>query len=226
MAWFWLAIIGLLIPAYYGVYAYAWGIRNEPAAWPAGESPPAGARPSSSSASASCSPTAEPDGSRRAWPELWKAHSTAGAALGTALNVGDPTLWPRWLLMFGLALGTTAVWVLVDTFWLTAKTTDEAYRQWAIGICTEALHARHALGRGGRQYGTSSARGRPICGNHVPVAAAGVDRRHGGRPRPAVAADDDGRLVLATSVPLWPRLPSASSACWASTPSAGKSCRT
>ena len=25
MAWFWLAIIGLLIPAYYGVYAYAWG---------------------------------------------------------------------------------------------------------------------------------------------------------------------------------------------------------
>ena len=28
MAWFWLAIIGLLIPAYYGVYAYAWGIRG------------------------------------------------------------------------------------------------------------------------------------------------------------------------------------------------------
>ena len=26
MAWFWLAIIVLLIPAYYGVYAYAWGI--------------------------------------------------------------------------------------------------------------------------------------------------------------------------------------------------------
>ncbi len=25
MAWFWLAIIGLLIPAYYGVYAYAVG---------------------------------------------------------------------------------------------------------------------------------------------------------------------------------------------------------
>ena len=28
MAWFWLAIIGLLIPAYYGVYAYAWGLRG------------------------------------------------------------------------------------------------------------------------------------------------------------------------------------------------------
>ena len=30
MAWFWLAIIALLVPAYYGVYAYAWGVRNGP----------------------------------------------------------------------------------------------------------------------------------------------------------------------------------------------------
>ena len=28
MAWFWLAIIVLLIPAYYGVYVYAWGLRD------------------------------------------------------------------------------------------------------------------------------------------------------------------------------------------------------
>ena len=28
MAWFWLAIIALLIPAYYGVYLYAFGLRN------------------------------------------------------------------------------------------------------------------------------------------------------------------------------------------------------
>ena len=55
------------------------------------------------------------------WPELWNDHSIAGAALGTALNLGDPTLWPRWLLMFGLALGTTAVWLLVDVFWLSGK---------------------------------------------------------------------------------------------------------
>ena len=65
------------------------------------------------------------------WPELWKTAQHGGAALGTALNVGDPTLWPRWLLMFGLALGTTAVWLLVDAFWLAGKTADEAYRQWA-----------------------------------------------------------------------------------------------
>ena len=45
MAWFWLAIIVLLIPAYYGVYAYAWGLRNGAEEHGrAGESPPAGAR--------------------------------------------------------------------------------------------------------------------------------------------------------------------------------------
>jgi hypothetical protein len=35
MAWFWMAIIGLLIPAYYGVYAYASRIGDEesPADW-------------------------------------------------------------------------------------------------------------------------------------------------------------------------------------------------
>ena len=28
MAWFWLAIIGVLIPAYYGVYVYAFGLQH------------------------------------------------------------------------------------------------------------------------------------------------------------------------------------------------------
>ena len=54
----------------------------------------------------------------------------AGAALGTALNVADPTLWPRWLLMFGLALGTTAAWMVVDAAWFAARE-SEAYRAWA-----------------------------------------------------------------------------------------------
>ena len=66
------------------------------------------------------------------WLQLWKDHSLAGAALGTALNVGDLTLLPRWLLMFTLAFGTTAVWLLVDTFLLAGQSTDEAYRQWAL----------------------------------------------------------------------------------------------
>jgi hypothetical protein len=133
MAWFWLAIIGLLIPAYYGVYAYAWGLRN-------------GAK--------SIAPWRIAAGwcamifflaisflfvnglslmeHVERWSALWNAHNVAGAALGTALNLGDPTLWPRWLLMFGLALGTTAVWVLADAFFLTGGSVDDAYRHWAI----------------------------------------------------------------------------------------------
>jgi hypothetical protein len=134
MAWFWLAIIGLLIPAYYGVYAYAWGLRNS--------ATPSRFRTAAGYCAALffigigflfANGLSLMDHVDR-WPELWKAHSAAGAALGTALNTGDATLWPRWLMMFGLALGTTAVWVLFDTFWLNTKNTDEAYRQWAIGF--------------------------------------------------------------------------------------------
>jgi hypothetical protein len=135
MAWFWLAIIGLLIPAYYGVYAYAWRFHDGTdgtARWRV--------------AAGWCAAVLfiaigflfangwslmEHVGR---WPDLLRAHSMAGAALGTALNVGDPTLWPRWLLMFGLALGTTAVWVLVDAFWFNNKSAEEAYRRWAIGF--------------------------------------------------------------------------------------------
>jgi len=118
MAWFWLAIIGLLIPAYYGVYAYAWGIRGGDgmARW----------RTAAGWISALfflCIGFLFANGLSlmehvARWPELWTAHSTSGAALGTALNVGDPTLWPRWLLMFGLALGTTAAWAVFDAEWL------------------------------------------------------------------------------------------------------------
>jgi len=133
MAWFWLGIIGLLTLAYYGVYAYAWGLRNGPKSM-------AGWRKAAGWCAAICfvaigfcfaNGLSLMDHVAR-WPELWRQHSAAGAAWGTALNVGDPTLWPRWLLMFGLALGTTAVWLLVDAFWLAGKTGDEAYRQWAL----------------------------------------------------------------------------------------------
>ncbi len=132
MAWFWLAIIALVTLAYYGVYAYAWGLRqqgNAMAAW----------RKAAGWCAAvfflavgflfanGLSLTEHVD----RWADLWKQHSVAGAATGTALNIGDPTLIPRWLLMFGLALGTTAVWLLVDATWFARNTVDEDYRRWA-----------------------------------------------------------------------------------------------
>ena len=89
MAWFWLAIIVLLIPAYYGVYAYAWGLRGRRASREQGTTVCAYREWGQTFLSASigtacwriaagwcaavffvrsafCSPTAEPDGPRRA----------------------------------------------------------------------------------------------------------------------------------------------------------------
>jgi hypothetical protein len=131
MAWFWMAVIGLLIPAYYGVYVYA------SAASSGGEAMTPVKR-----AAGWCSAVffvvigflfanaLSLTTNVRAWEDLLERHSMGGAATGTALNVADPTLWPRWLLMFGLALVTTAAWTAVDTAWLAVQE-DEAYKRWA-----------------------------------------------------------------------------------------------
>ncbi|MEN6449569.1 MAG: hypothetical protein ABFC96_03675 [Thermoguttaceae bacterium] len=145
MAWFWLGIIALLIPAYYGVYAYALGLRSATDQDALAQSVPA--QPAAMPAWRIIAGWAAAvffitigflfanglslmDHVGR-WPQLWLDHSDAGAALGTALNVGDPTLWPRWLLMFGFAIGTTAAWCVFDAEWLTRQTVDETYRRWA-----------------------------------------------------------------------------------------------
>ena len=142
MAWFWLAIIALVLLAYYGVYAYAGGIRQQPqgmARW----------RTAAGWCAALCfiavgfifaNGLSLMEHVMR-WPKLWEQTSTAGAAWGTALNTGDATLWPRWPLMFGLALGTTAVWALVDAFWLAYRTEDDAYRSWALGFASKLYTA-------------------------------------------------------------------------------------
>jgi hypothetical protein len=131
MAWFWLAIIVLLIPAYYGVYLYAWDLRNN-------DKTMQGWRRFAGWAAAIlfiaigfifANGLSLMDHLDR-WDEIWSKNNVAGAATGLGLNVGDPTLWPRWLLMFGLAIGTTAVWVLVDTMFLNHNTNDE-YKHWA-----------------------------------------------------------------------------------------------
>jgi hypothetical protein len=130
MAWFWLAIIALLIPAYYGVYAYVWGLKNGDRA--------SGWREFAGWAAALffmaigfifANGFSLMDHVHR-WLPLWSDHQVGGAALGTALNVGDSTLWPRWLLMFGLAQTTTAVWVLADMAFFYKKAAEE-YKTWA-----------------------------------------------------------------------------------------------
>ncbi|MBN2577508.1 MAG: hypothetical protein JXB10_00765 [Pirellulales bacterium] len=134
MAWYWLGIIALLIPAYYGVYLYAWGLKD-------GGNGVSPGRKLAGWLSALlfiavgfffANGLSLMDHVER-WPELFRAQQTAGAVPGIALNVGDPTLWPRWLLMFGLALTTTAAWVLVDTAFFHRQASEE-YRSWAWGF--------------------------------------------------------------------------------------------
>jgi hypothetical protein len=131
MAWFWFLVIVLLLPAYYGVYLYAYGLAGQ------GDAMPRWKRAAGWISAllllaigftfANAMSLME---NVKSWPDLWQRHSFHGAALGTALNLADPRLWPRWLLMFGLALTTTAVWVAFDAAWF-ARRESPAYRAWA-----------------------------------------------------------------------------------------------
>lgn len=133
MAWPWFLIIVLLTFAYYGVYIYATGLKD----------------------SAELTPFKRAAGwvsailfivigflfsngfslmtHLSAWPDLWQRTSVAGAPLGTALNTSDPTLLPRWLMMFGLALTTVAAYTVFDAGVFARRESSE-YKSWASGF--------------------------------------------------------------------------------------------
>ncbi len=129
MAWPWFSVILLVMIAYYGVYIYVVGLGRPMmgrvrhlAGWIA-----AGLFMVVGFIFANgFSLMTNTDG----WPALWQATSYAGAATGTGLNTADPSLWPRWLMMFGLALLTTAAYILVDTAFFAGRE-QAAYRAWA-----------------------------------------------------------------------------------------------
>jgi hypothetical protein len=128
-AWPWLAIIGLLLVAYYGVYIYVGGLRED--------SPQSYIRKASGWVSAIIfmgigflfANGMSLMTNVAAWPKLWESTQVAGAALGTVVNLNDATLIPRWLMMFGLALTTTAAYVTVDAG-LFARHQAGSYREW------------------------------------------------------------------------------------------------
>jgi hypothetical protein len=131
MAWPWMLVVALLLPAYYGVYIYSHALAEH------GERMGSFARAAGWTA-ALCFPAIgflfanamslmENVGG---WEKLYLGHNYYGAALGTALNTADPRLWPRWLMMFGIALTTTATWVVFDAGWFGRKE-DAAYHAWA-----------------------------------------------------------------------------------------------
>ena len=131
MAWFWLAVVVLLVPAYYGVYLYAFGLGKEGAAM----TPLKRAAGWLSAVffvwigftfANGLSLTTRVE----RWRAIWLEHNVDGAATGWGLNLSDPSLWPRWLLMFGLALVTTAAWMVVDAAWLAPRESRQ-YKRWA-----------------------------------------------------------------------------------------------
>lgn len=64
------------------------------------------------------------------WWSIFRTSNLAGAPTGAALNTTDPTLIPRWLFMFGMAITTTAAFVLIDAAFLSGRD-DEDYRRYA-----------------------------------------------------------------------------------------------
>jgi hypothetical protein len=134
MAWPWLAIIPLLTCAYYGIYIYSTALKNDERLM---------------------TPLKRATGwiaaiffiiigfifsnefslmtNLAGWPMIWYHHNVAGAVTGTGLNLGDPTFWPRWLMMFGLAITTTSAFFGVDTGLFAGKESDD-YKHWAAGF--------------------------------------------------------------------------------------------
>ena len=143
MAWYWMGVVALLIPAYYGVYIYADGLKDDGAnmrpwkrasGWIAALLFPVIGFLLVNAMSLMVNVDA--------WQQLWNNTSFHGAALGTALNTGDPSIWPRWLMMFSLGLMTTAVWSAVDSAWLGGGTEEEhaawrpafAWKLYSLGV--------------------------------------------------------------------------------------------
>ncbi len=76
------------------------------------------------------------------WWSIFRGAETAGAATGAALNTGDPTLIPRWLFMFGLALTSTAAFIAIDAAFMSDRDGDDYKRyagRFAFGLYTLGL---------------------------------------------------------------------------------------
>jgi hypothetical protein len=111
-AWFWLLVIPLLIVAYYAVYfasfnryrVFAAMVASILLAW------------IGFTFSAVMSLTASP----QSWPAIFMASSDAGSVNGFALNLSEEAAL-RFLMMFGLSLGTLAAFLVLDAEFFTAN---------------------------------------------------------------------------------------------------------
>lgn len=72
------------------------------------------------------------------WPGIMERTGHFGATTGLANNMRDPGVWLRLATMFGLGLGTTAVWALLDSHFLSpardSETSLAEYRNWTLRL--------------------------------------------------------------------------------------------
>jgi hypothetical protein len=128
-AWYWIAVIPILIIGYYSLYiaAYSGEKRSRMILYSI-----------LASLCLICIGTLNTNGltlmvNSEQWGGMIAETSYYGAVLGTANNFGDLTLWLRLATMFGLGLITAGVWATFDAHFLmraNAAGIPEKYRQW------------------------------------------------------------------------------------------------
>lgn len=130
IGWSWLSVIFFLIFAYYGVYVYSLSVRNNKntrfaiiAAWVSSVLFILIGFLFVNNFSLMVNVNE--------WARIFDRTNVAGAVTGQALNISDPTLLPRWLMMFGIAIMTTSVFIAIDAFYFKKSSTSAEYKAWA-----------------------------------------------------------------------------------------------
>jgi len=177
MAWHWFGIIVVLTVAYYGVYLHAVGIRRPEACCPRLRQAAGWIAAVLFAAIGFLFTNALSLMTNvRAWPDLWARTSVAAAPLGTASNVADPTLWPRLGVVIGLALLTTAAFILIDAAYFARPATAAGGRAAGRTAFTIATVGFAVFAAAGTWYvfGTWSAsiRSHMLGGARLPLTAA------------------------------------------------------
>ena len=130
IAWPWLSVIFFLIFAYYGVYVYSLSVRNNKetkfalvSAWVSSILFIVIGFLFANNFSLMVNVNE--------WTKIFSGTNVAGAVTGQALNTSDPTLFPRWLMMFGIAMMTTSVYIAIDAMYFKKASTSAEYKTWA-----------------------------------------------------------------------------------------------
>lgn len=129
-AWYWIAVIPILIVGYYSLYIAAFSSERR------------GRMILFSLLASLCligigilntNGLTLMVSSTQQWSKMASQTGYYGAVLGTANNFSDPVMWLRLMTMFGLGLITAGVWAAFDAHFLmrsNAPDVPEKYRQW------------------------------------------------------------------------------------------------